>query len=123
MSFPYEKLGESIFSIVDQLVPDKDLNAKLKNALDLELIKTNTVPWVDAAVKLLYAIKQFIRPLGALAMTAFGMYAHYKGMSIDPTTHAMIDGAFPAWGVSRWDEKKKGVEKPPKDDWPLPPVD
>lgn len=117
-----------ILELAKKLIPDKDkykeLETQVKQAeieFDRLLLGTTTTPKVDAFVKILYAVERFIstlwRPLGSAAMTAFGLYAHYKGMSIDTMTHSMLDGAFAAWGVSRHMNKteelknKKGAGK------------
>jgi hypothetical protein len=38
-------------------------------------------------------------------MTAFGIYAVYKGWELDPTSKLATIGAFPAWMASRHVEK------------------
>lgn len=112
-----------IFDLISEAIPDPDkrreLEAKLSEArtkVDELIIQTATVPWVDAFVKILYALERFIgslwRPLGAAAMTAFGMYAHYKGITIDPMLHTVLDGAFPAWGASRHMAKARKPREP-----------
>lgn len=111
-----------IVELAKKLIPDKDKLAELEaevkqaqNALDQLILNTTTTPWVDALVKLLYAAERFIRPLGAAAMTAFGLYAHLKGLNIDPMTHGLIDGAFPAWGASRHVHQNNRIKKDKKD--------
>ena len=108
-------LFDGAFNLVDQLVVDKDKAAdlkfklqELKNNLKLELLKTKTVPWVDAVVKIMTATTVFWRPMVTAAMTIFGAYAHYKGVELDlGSSQYIFDGAFPAWGVSRHVEKTK----------------
>lgn len=94
----------SLIDLGKEVIVDKDKQIEfeykvkeLEHQLTMELVKTATVPWVDATIKMLV----FLRPLGAALMTAFGMYCHYKGIDMDAATHAIFDGAFPAWGVSR----------------------
>ena len=68
----------------------------------------NCLPWVDALVKLIYAlghvVQMWFRPVVGGLMTAFGVYAHIKGIDLG-NSHAIFDAAFPAWGVSRHMEK------------------
>ncbi len=109
-------LVPDILDAAKRFIPDKKQLAEfehdistLKLELDKTLLTTKTVPWVDATIKILYALKEVIipmfRPLGGAAMTAFGMYCHLKGVEIDIGLHAILDGALPAWGLSRHAEK------------------
>ena len=111
-----------LFGVVDQLVEDKDKKneivlkiAELQNQLALQLIQTSTVPWVDATVKILFAVRDIIlpmfRPVVAAAMAAYVVYAEINGITMSPMVEAMFAGAFPAWGASRWSEKKAGKSK------------
>ena len=111
------KLGQSIFGVIDQLVDDGDLAAKLKNgilekqiAFSTTVLTTSTTPKTDAAVKLLYAMRDVVipmlRPFGSAAMSAFAAYAAVKGIQMDPATHAAMASAFPGWMVSRHIQKK-----------------
>lgn len=99
--FPWENTVEKSLELVDQFILDKDLAEKLKH----KLLMKDTVVWVDALVKLFYAFPHIIlpvlRPLGAAAMTAFGMYCHANEIVLDAATIAIFDGAFPGWCVSR----------------------
>ncbi len=115
-----------LLELARKLIPDKDKLAELEgevakaqNELDKLLLQTTTTPWVDGFVKILYALERFIRPLGAAAMTAYGLYAHTKGIQIDPMMHGMIDGAFPAWGTSRHVHQNNRIKKD-KEDVPRP---
>lgn len=110
-----------VIDLVRELIPDgdkrKELEAKIETArieTDRMILTTTTTPKVDAFVKVLFALERFIgtlwRPIGSAAMTAFGAYAHYKGIQIDTGLQAMLDGAFPAWGVSRHVEKARNTE-------------
>ena len=82
--------------------------ARLQMAI--AMASTTTIPWVDALVKLVTVFAQLIRPLGTFAMSAFGAYAHMKGLGIDPMLHGIFDGSFPSWGISRHVEKNRRVE-------------
>ena len=108
MALPYESVINGIIGLGSEWITDKDkqiefafkmreLNFKMAESL----LRTQTVPWVDATVKIIYAFVALMRPLGTALMTGFGLYAHYKQIPIDTALHAAIDGAFPAWGVSR----------------------
>ena len=111
------KLGQSIFGVIDQLVDDGDLAAKLKNGIlekqiefSTTVLTTSTTPRMDAAVKFMYALRDVIipmfRPLGSLAVTAFAAYATAKGIQMDPATQAVMGAAFPGWMYSRHVQKK-----------------
>ena len=133
---PMSFLGNLISPVTNlagKLIMDKDKyaelqfkKAELRSKRDLKLLAITTTPRIDAFVKLLYAIKDVIipmmRPLGAAAMTAFGIYAHYKGLDLDPVMHGIFDGAFPAWGTSRHinkqtETKAKAQSQPAFDDY------
>jgi len=114
---PFLGLFDKAADTIDKLVLDKDKALELKfkmMELKLEaaskLTMSKTVPWVDATVKVFAALNMFSRPIGAAVMTGFGMYCHLKGISIDAGLHAVFDGAFPAWGVSRHVHKSKKVD-------------
>lgn len=109
---------KQIFGVVDQLVEDKDKKnelivklAELQNQLSLQLIQTNTVPWVDATVKLLFAFRDIIiplfRPLIGAALSGYAAYAQANGIPIDPTVQTIFASAFPGWMASRFMEKSK----------------
>jgi len=108
----------SLIDLGSELIEDKDKRNEyaFKLAeLGLDIEKANltqkTTPKVDAIVKLIYAIKPLIRPIGGALMTAFGAYCHYKQIPIDPVIHGIFDGALPAYGVSRHTEKAKRAKK------------
>ena len=118
MKLPWESAIDGLFDVLGQAITDKDLLAKLETkrfelttAISSELLKTKTIPWVDALVKIMIAMKDIIiplfRPLIGAAMTAFGMYMHYRGTPMDAATQIIFDGAAPAWGVSRHANKQK----------------
>lgn len=113
---------EGFFDLASELITDKDKLAefnlegmKIQSSIQLALIKQKTVPWVDATVKLMYALNDLIksnyRPIGGLAMTAFAAYCQIKNISLDPNLKVIFGSAFPAWGVSRHVEKVKKGEK------------
>ena len=111
-----------VTNLADKLIMDKDKYAELQfKKLELQhrsrdkLLAITTTPRVDAWVKILIAIKDVViplfRPLGSAAMTAFGIYAHLKGLDIDPMMLGIFDGAFPAWGVSRHVNKQTDAKQ------------
>lgn len=118
-----------VTSIANKLVMDKTKYAELqqrkednKHKREMKLLTITTTPNIDAFVKVLYAIKDVVipmlRPLGSAAMTAFGLWAHYKGLDIDLGLHALMDSAFPGWMTSRHINKQTEAKKsPPVDDF------
>jgi hypothetical protein len=127
MPFPVAAAVSLIGQVIglgSELIEDKDKrnefvfkSQEMSFQLLGQLLTTKTVPWVDAVVKILMVGKAFVRPLGGALMTAFGAYAHFKGIEIPPAMHAIFDGALPAWGVSRHAEKRekiKVIEQAPK---------
>ena len=101
-------LFEGITKVASELITDKDKLAEfearakeLVHEADKALLQDDTIPWVDALVKLMLASKQFIRPVGSFLITAAGIYLHYKGIEVDAALHGLIDGAFPGWMYSR----------------------
>lgn len=106
------EFGKSLIGLASEFIEDPDKQAKFKlEAQKLQsrtidsLLGTTTIPWVDALVKVLVALNTLWRPVGGALMTAFGMYAHWKGIDISTALHATFDGAFPAWGLSRHQDK------------------
>lgn len=117
-----------VTSIANKMVMDKDKYAELQfkkleltNQRELKLLEITTTPRIDAAVKLLIAIRDVVipllRPVGSAAMTAFGIYMHYKGTPMDTGLQMIFDGAFPAWGTSRHLNKQTEAKKK-ESDWP-----
>lgn len=109
-----------IIDLVREAVPDKDKQAeiKLKMAelqmqMTLTVLGSKTSPFIDGLVKLIYALIALAAPLGSFCITAFGMFAHWKGIPIPDMTHAMIDGAFPAWRGLRHLDKRAGLSALP----------
>lgn len=111
------EIFKNIFGMVDQLVEDKDKKneliyklAEMQNQLSIQLLQQKTTPWVDATVKLLFAIRDLVIPLmrpviGAL-MTGFAAYAEMNGTTLSPAVQAALAAAFPGWVYSRHVEKK-----------------
>lgn len=108
---------KQIFGVVDQLVEDKDKKnelivkvAELQHQLSMQLLQTSTVPWVDATVKLLFALRDLVipmfRPVVSACMAAYVAYAELNGITLSPLVEAAFAGAFPGWIASRWSEKK-----------------
>lgn len=118
MKMPWESAIDGLFNLAGEWIEDKDkrneFNFKVQELqfkLRESLLATKTTPKTDAFVKLLIAFRDIIlpllRPLGAAAMTAFGMYCHVNGVDIDAASQVIMDGAFPAWGASRHVNKQK----------------
>lgn len=98
-------LGSEFIEDPDKKIQYQKEILELTSAFSTKVLETTTVPWVDATVKLMYAARDvlipMLRPLGSAAITAFGMYAHAKGIEIDPVIHGTLDVAFPGWMASR----------------------
>lgn len=115
VTFPGESLLTELVGLGREFITDKDKLLELEykalelsQSLKMSALSQQTVPWVDASVKLLV----FARPLGAAAMTAFGAFAHWKGIDLgSEVLHGMFDGAFPAWGASRHANKNTEVKE------------
>lgn len=69
------------------------------------------VRWAEGFRVMVLAVNALWRPLGALAMTAFGAYCHLHGVEMIESAHLLFDGAFPAWGASRHVIKNKEASK------------
>lgn len=105
---------KGLIGLADQYIEDKDKKNEflfkafeVKAQIDAQLIGLKTIPWVDALVKIMYAVQSLWRPFVGGLMTAFGAYAHYSGIPMEASLHAIFDGAFPAWGISRHIAKSK----------------
>lgn len=95
---------DGITGLVSEFIEDKDkiaqINAeveKAKLALEIELLKNKTIPFVDALVKIQLAFEPMWRPLGSFLMTCFGAYCHAKGVELNDVILGIFDGAFPTW--------------------------
>ncbi len=121
-------LVPSLFKLGDKLIEDKDKKAEyafkvqdMVQTMSLKLLETKTYPWIDGLVKLAYAggaiTKGLLRPIGAAIMTGFVMYAELRGIQLSTGIEAIMAGAFPAWGASRYSEKKKGIDKKEEEDY------
>lgn len=125
MKMPWTSLIDGITGLASEWIEDPDkrneFNFKIRE-LDFKLRETlltvKTTPKTDAFVKILIAFRDIIlpmmRPIGAAAMTAFGMYCHLKGIDIGETSQVVMDGAFPAWGASRHVHKMKAEQETTK---------
>jgi len=109
---------KGVIGVVDQLVEDKDKKNELiykimemQNQLNLTVLQLKTVPWVDAMVKILFAVRDLIipllRPVIAAALTGFVAYAEVKGITLSPAVEAAFAAAFPGWMYSRHVTKTK----------------
>lgn len=107
------------FGIIDQLVDDGDLAAKLKNQLlteQMNFIQTLLVSKdVPGYVKLMVALRDFIlpmmRPIGGFVLTAGAAWMAAKGIELPDYLMAAMAGAFPGWVVSRHIDKKQEREQ------------
>lgn len=117
---------DKVLDIVDQFVPDKDKAMEIKAELRKielstmeSLLKTQTTPWVDALVKLLYASVTLVRPLVSTGLFVYGLMNPETFQVLSEASPIAGDiaasatfGALPAWGVSRHMEKKRKEEGP-----------
>ena len=110
----------------DKLIEDKDKKTEFAfktqeltfKTMEV-LLQTKTYPFVDALVKLMYAAKVFIRPIGSLAMAGFAAYCAVNNIELNEVIQTTLFGAPVAWGVSRHVEKKRkgGGEVSEDEDW------
>jgi hypothetical protein len=109
-----------LLDIGDKLIEDKDKRAEYAWKVQDRMLgimekfaTTSTIPWVDATVKLSFALGSFIlplmRPLGSALLTGFAAYAHVKGIQLPEYIHAALYTAFPGWMASRHQEKKRAA--------------
>jgi len=118
---PYEKVAESAFSIIDQLVDDGDLAVKLKHEMQIKLLTTKTDGFVDGFVKVLFAFRDLIlpilRPVGAFYLSYMGVEMAQAELAVNGDMSALSGGlaaAFPAWGASRHQNKNKSESEKTK---------
>lgn len=118
MKMPWESTIEGIIGLASEFITDKDKLAELQykakeldTAIRSELLKTKTIPWVDALIKFMVALRDVVipllRPTIAAGMTAFAAYMRYKQIPMDPTAEIVFASAAPAWGVSRHKNKQE----------------
>lgn len=110
-------LGNGIVGLIDQYVEDKDKanqlkfeTAKLLHDFDITLLTTKTIPWMDAFVKFLFACKQFLRPIGSLALAAFAAYCATHNIELSDWVQVLLFGAPVGWGYSRHKNKQTAIK-------------
>ncbi|RMH12698.1 MAG: hypothetical protein D6698_15075 [Gammaproteobacteria bacterium] len=98
----------NVLKLADKMILDKDKKAEfafktleMQNQLIEKLVTMETIPWVDATVKLFGAVVMLGRPIGSFLLTAFGVYAQYKGIELSDAATTVTLGAFPAWMGAR----------------------
>jgi len=112
----------SLFKIGDKMIVDETKKSEFAFKVQEmafkqmeQLINAKTYPWVDALVKLAYASEQIIkglfRPIASAGMLVFAMYCELNAIDLSDGVQAILYGAFPAWGVSRHQSKKKEKEE------------
>jgi hypothetical protein len=108
-----DSLFDNTLGIVDKFVLDKTKAAEIKFKIEelrtkvtLVIISQQTVPWVDALVKFIYAFKPLLRPVGAFILAGFAIYADTHDIVLDEWVERMLYSAPFAWGYSRHTEKK-----------------
>ena len=108
----------SVMGGIMKAIPDADKRMEfafktqeMMNQFMVHMLQTKTYPWIDGVVKLAYAsehiLKGLLRPVGALLMFAYGVYAQTNNIALDELTQSLLFGAPIAWGVSRHAEKKR----------------
>ena len=108
---------KSLINLGSEMIEDKDkrneFNYKareLANTFHVELLKTQTIPWVDALIKFMLATKGLYRPAGAFILALIGAYFAYKQIAVPEWLYGVLFGAGPAWGWSRHEEKKERLK-------------
>jgi len=102
----------NILGIVNKNVEDKDKKNEIVQQISTSqtelikvLVQTQTVPWVDALVKLVYAFADTLdriwRPVGGLLAACFVAYTTLKGIPVNPILDGVLAALFPGWMVSR----------------------
>jgi len=118
----------SLFKVGGKLIQDADQRAEyvfkvqeMAQKFMEKMLETKTYPWVDGLVKLAYAaeaiIKGLFRPVVSALMFVFAAYAEVNGINLSEGLQVLLYGAFPAWGASRHQEKKKTSQKASKEVW------
>lgn len=109
------EFGKSALGVLDQLVDDGDLKAKLAYQLALKqsdfLRNIYTSEAVPGYVKFLHALRDLIIPLlrptvGAM-LTGYAAYTASQGIAIPEWLQAMTGAAFPGWMVMRGMDKRR----------------
>ena len=108
---------KSLINLGSEMIEDKDkrneFNYKareLANTFHVELLKTQTIPWVDAFIKIVLSFKGLMRPAGAAISLGIWLWLKNKGVEMDPAVQAILLGQAPAWGWSRHVEKQERVK-------------
>lgn len=107
----------SLFKLGDKLIVDKD--KKMEYAFKVQemtfkmlesIVQMKTVPWVDAVVKLLFALMALARPIGTFYLSLKGIDIALDNKEIDMMSGGLM-GMFPTWMAAREVDKKRKHEK------------
>ena len=112
-----------LIDIGKELIEDKDKrnefairSQELTHETMRIMLQTETSPWIDGAVKILYALQTFWRPAVSAGVLVWGLLnpdaigvLHQLG-TVGDGVIASVFGSFPAWGISRHKEKMKKAE-------------
>ncbi len=109
------KAFNGIIGLASEYIEDKDKRNefifqmyKYKNELDRMIINQSTIPWVDAIVKVLYAMQSLWRPFVSAGALIAVLYFRATGIDLDPVVEKILVSMFPAWGLSRHMLKSRG---------------
>lgn len=108
-------LAKSGLGIIDQLVEDKDKKAEMALQWNMallgfaeKLINTQTIPWVDAMMKVILALVTLGRPIGSFILTLLGIDMIQAGD--EGVVGTALTAAFPTWmGAREVDKKRKAT--------------
>lgn len=103
-----------VMSIGDKMIVDQDKKIEfafktqelMMNSLN-QLITMKTIPWVDAAVKILTTFVVLARPIGSFFLTLKGIDMAAIAGEVDLISGGLIS-LFPTWmGLRQYDKNRK----------------
>ena len=110
-------LGKALVSLGSEFIEDKDKRnefafkvTEMTSAFSTELLRSKTVPWVDALIKFVLATKGIYRPIGAFISLLLWVWLKTKGIEINTAIEVALVGQGPAWGWSRHREKQENIQ-------------
>lgn len=111
-----------LFNLGKTYIDNKEKQAEFNNEvakmglqLQERMLTSQTMPKVDAIVKLMYAFREIaipmFRPIGGALLTAASIYCAVNRIQLDPTVNTILASAFPGWMASRGLEKLTSKDK------------
>lgn len=106
-------IASGLLKLGSKFILDKDKQAEFQfKVIEMtysfmeKIVTMQTVPWVDAFVKILFALLALARPLGTFYLSLKGVDMAVDAGSVDGLSGGLM-AMFPAWGTAREANKRR----------------